>query len=251
MDARLHLESCPTCEQALAESVERATAIAGLLESLETPVDSDSAKVAVRARLDRERAKESRAPRGWKHLGRAAAVLLVAAGAVTALPGSPLHERVFGGPGETVETTTGSQEAAFQGGITVPVTGGRIAVVLSGVPEGTTLDVDTSDPKITDGFAVDVGFDDDEGNYLDCNADSLLAEIDSLALTPPPQLPACSRTLPVVSPVCCPVAGSSLGDRQLDCLSTHSGLLAQSGSAQSMSPSLSSSRSLLQISGTA
>ena len=53
---------------------------------------------------------------------------------------------------------------------------------------GTTIGTDTSEPQITDGFALDVGFDDDSGAYLDCNADSLLAEIDSRALTPPPEI---------------------------------------------------------------
>src|SRR5262249_17948281 len=61
--------------------------------------------------------------------------------------------------------------------------------------------------------------------------------------------PFVSPMLPVVSPVYVPLPGMSFGDRQFCCLSTQSGLLAQSGSAQSILPSWSSSLPLSHTSG--
>ena len=52
---------------------------------------------------------------------------------------------------------------------------------------GTTLPGDTSSPRITDGFAIDVPFDDASANYLDCNSGAIEQAIDRLP--PPPNGP--------------------------------------------------------------
>ena len=51
---------------------------------------------------------------------------------------------------------------------------------------GTTISTDISFPKIVDGYALDVPFDGSDGNYLECKATAVEAEIALLRTTPPP-----------------------------------------------------------------
>lgn len=90
-DARVHAEECSVCAEALARARQRAEDIAEILGSMTADVDVEAAKASVRARLDELRAAERLRRRWIPSLGRAAALLLVAAGAAYALPGSPVR----------------------------------------------------------------------------------------------------------------------------------------------------------------
>jgi hypothetical protein len=143
-DARAHLAECGRCRTTLEELERRAEMIASALCTLDGPLVVERAKAAVRARLD-ARWDADRVPAGrWRaHIGRAAAVLLLAAGAAYALPGSPVRAWLEGsveGDGATAVGPT-SQEAVGEGAIEVDLDAGRIQVVLSGLPPGSTLDV--------------------------------------------------------------------------------------------------------------
>jgi cysteine-rich repeat protein len=52
--------------------------------------------------------------------------------------------------------------------------------------QGTVLSTDVSFPPITDGFAVDVPFDDQDGEYHECRGSGVEAETAVLRTTPPP-----------------------------------------------------------------
>lgn len=157
---RAHLESCAACRTALAAARARAEAIESTLTALDRPVEPTAAKAGVRARLGTGTTRASRASRSWwsgTHLGRAAGLLLVTAGAAAAaLPGSPLRSFwVPSGPpepapGATVQdaaTETGAAEhrASFSGedgtGIAVAVTDGSVHVIVRGADPGTDLAV--------------------------------------------------------------------------------------------------------------
>ena len=143
-EASEHLSDCPRCHTALADARRRAVLIAGSLSALDTPVDTGSAKAAVRARLDSDREGRRTRPQTRWHLGRAAAVLLVAAGAAYALPGSPVRGWVFqtdAGPVPTPALEGGVQETRQDGGIEVNVPAGRIHIVLTGLATGSDLEV--------------------------------------------------------------------------------------------------------------
>lgn len=90
-----HVAACVPCRHALADARARARAIEELLS--QTAVGSpgghevERAKAGVRARLDAQRARERRTGGSAVHLRRAAAMLLVAAGAASALSGSPVR----------------------------------------------------------------------------------------------------------------------------------------------------------------
>ena len=91
-DHRIHLESCGQCMNAMASARARSTQIEEALAGVSTPVDLAAAKEAVRARMDARRAVERPRGRAYGHLGRAAAILLLGAGAAWALPGSPVRD---------------------------------------------------------------------------------------------------------------------------------------------------------------
>jgi MYXO-CTERM domain-containing protein len=56
-----------------------------------------------------------------------------------------------------------------------------------GVP-GTYLETDTSFPKITDGFAIDVPWNGSDGAYFECRGSGVEAEVEVLRGTPPPSI---------------------------------------------------------------
>jgi len=143
-DATEHLGTCSSCQAALDDARARANAIERILSQSDDVVDLNAAKAAVRARLDARTTRQSQSRRLRGYAGRAAAVLLVAAGAAYALPGSPLRDLIAPAtPGPTVATGTegGSQDVPSQGGIVVEVPDGRIRIVLSGLSDGEALDI--------------------------------------------------------------------------------------------------------------
>ncbi len=136
-EARLHLEECPPCETALAAATERAGTIEELLEPLADQLgspDYESARAAVRKRLDARRA----APVRGRHLGRAAAILLLGATAVSALPGSPVRDWIESGQTEGAETVTATVESATEA-IEVPVGVEGLQIVLRGTGVGVDI----------------------------------------------------------------------------------------------------------------
>ena len=90
-EARAHAATCATCAAAVESAVQRAATIDDVLSALDRPVEPTAARAGVRARLKSEpSASEGHRWSGW-HLGRAAALLLLSAGAAAALPGSPIR----------------------------------------------------------------------------------------------------------------------------------------------------------------
>lgn len=87
---RAHIATCSTCSVSLEEARARAEFVRRFLEDEADDIDIDRAKARVRARLDRTRAGRG-APIFARGLRRAAAILLVAAGAAYALPSSPVR----------------------------------------------------------------------------------------------------------------------------------------------------------------
>jgi len=142
-DASEHLHGCGRCRTALEESELQAGRVAAALERLDEPFDVEAAKRRVRDRLDAAPERTLRR-RGGLHLGRAAAILLIAAGAVSALPGSPVRTWLL--PASTdadpvPATTSPTQESLSEGGIVVNVPDGRMEIVLSGVEPGSEVEV--------------------------------------------------------------------------------------------------------------
>lgn len=139
-----HARDCDACGGALAEARERAAVVQRALSALDSPVDVEAAKVAVRGRLDASREAGTRR-RAWTgHLGRAAAILLLAAGAAWALPGSPLRRlwhREASERGPAVTSTPASGRSAQPSAITVPLADGRIRVLVLGALPGSELSV--------------------------------------------------------------------------------------------------------------
>ena len=141
-----HLSACARCADTLADARDRSAVIAEALAALDDPVDTASAKAAARGRLDARRGEASRS-RWWRaHLGRAAGILLVTAGAASALPGSPWRSWWVGSPGApTTEPSSGGEVAGPQSAaapaISVPVAEGRMRVIVRGVAPGTVIDV--------------------------------------------------------------------------------------------------------------
>ena len=143
-DVSEHLSECPQCQTALVSARQRAELIAESLAALDTQVDTEPAKAAVRARLDADREGPRATGRARWHLGRAAAVLLVTSGAAYALPGSPVRGWVFPGDAgpESVAVVEGRvPETRRDGGIEVDVPEGPIHVVLTGLAPGSELEV--------------------------------------------------------------------------------------------------------------
>ncbi len=144
-----HLEACDACREAETAARARSAMVSDALALLDDPVDTASAKAHVRRRIDERRS--SRSPLSWSRLplGRAAAILLVTAGAASALPGSPVRDWWLGSSGEPAPlvepaTVTGAEPPAQTPrptGIAVAVPDGRIAVVVRGTEPGTVVDV--------------------------------------------------------------------------------------------------------------
>lgn len=87
---RAHIDACSACLAALDEARARADLIRDVLDDVAAPIDIEAAKATVRARLDRTRGRP-RFPVLGSSLRRAAAILLVAAGAVSAMQSPPVR----------------------------------------------------------------------------------------------------------------------------------------------------------------
>jgi anti-sigma factor RsiW len=152
--AREHLEVCATCAAALTHAHARADIVARTLSALDGAVETTAAKAGVRARLGSTRRRHW--AWGSSHLGRAAALLLVTAGAAAALPWSPVRtlwrpsdpergpEAASTTATEVVSPSVGSSET----GIAVPVSDGFVQVVVRGADPGTVLEVTWSDQDV-------------------------------------------------------------------------------------------------------
>jgi hypothetical protein len=147
-DALEHLAGCAPCSRQLARARTRATEVAEALEALDDDVRVDAAKAVVRKRLDDSRTQRARrGEHGWPALGKAAALVVLAAGAASALPGSPLRtwwEERDGTPVPLAEPTgpSAAPQEGLVGGIAVPLDAGRIAVIVRGAAPGTRVRVE-------------------------------------------------------------------------------------------------------------
>jgi len=144
--ASTHLDACAVCTAELTDARSRAHAVAETLAALDSPVDVAAAKAAVRRRLDRERS-EATARRVRIPIGRAAAILLVTAGAAAALPWSPLA-RWWSTPSTVTSVTPTTTPAGSVASTAGPATASiavdvvdEIQVLVIGASEGATIDV--------------------------------------------------------------------------------------------------------------
>lgn len=144
-DAHVHVEECAACQAALADVRDRAEAVADALGSLvaDAPVDVEAAKAEVRRRLDERRAAAHKQTPGLVGaLGRAAVLLLMAAGVVYALPGSPLR----GWLDDLASPTPASAPVEEAGptpaeGVELDVPAGGLRIILTSVESGQRLEV--------------------------------------------------------------------------------------------------------------
>ena len=142
-EARTHVETCLPCRHALAEVRARASAIEALIGAGtggRPAVDDGSlaeAKVKVRARLDAQRAREGGMRLGISHLRRAAAILLLTAGAASALPGSPV--RAWLGLNDEAPSP---HDTAISAPVLVPETPSETVVL---IPAGAGIEIELLD----------------------------------------------------------------------------------------------------------
>jgi hypothetical protein len=154
-EVREHLAGCATCAASLAAARARAESIVVTLTALDRPIEPTAAKVGVRARLRSKDEKRSSRRFGTRHLGRAAALLLVSAGAAAAVPGSPLRSLWSPTPtteavddataGEATRASAPPAVAPADVGITVAAPDGAVQVVVRGATPGTEVSVSRSD----------------------------------------------------------------------------------------------------------
>jgi hypothetical protein len=154
--ASSHLDACAVCTAELTDARTRAHDVADALATLDRPVDVTAAKAAVRRRLDRARIEDAPVRRRIP-LGRVAAILLVTAGAASALPWSPLA-RWWSAPSAEEEssppaaTVTSAPDAGpSTASIAVDVADG-IQVIVTGASAGATIDVvwtDAASARVT------------------------------------------------------------------------------------------------------
>lgn len=146
IEAEHHLASCPACTSALRELRARQTSIADSLVDLDEPFDLVAARIAVHARM-RGRGTPPRLAHWSFRRAASVAFLLVAAGAVYAMPGSPLRGWLAGGKaGSEVQTpptvqTTPAVTSDTETGVHLDVAGGPLRIILNGVAAGTEIEV--------------------------------------------------------------------------------------------------------------
>ena len=145
-DAREHVDECATCAAALTAAQERADAVAFALRSLDggPPIDVDAAKAAVRRRLDaRREERRTPAPGLYRSLGRAAALVLLASGAVYAMPNSPLRGWLSGDAGTdaAVVESPPPVEVASPEGVELTVPAGGLTIRLTSVQPDQRIEV--------------------------------------------------------------------------------------------------------------
>lgn len=159
-----HLADCRRCRERAAEIEGRRSLIEAALHALDEDFDAEAARAAVRARVAGTRADEGvvplradtprkRAAQGWWSLSRAAGLVLVAATAASALPGSPVRGWIEDALGSD-ESGTASVESAEPGGeattatlagegtgIRLSVPDGPLRVEIDGLPAGAEVAV--------------------------------------------------------------------------------------------------------------
>jgi len=142
-----HAKECHVCAAELADARMRAATVEEALMTLDAPVDVAAAKAAVRRRLDRERSRPQQQSRQIP-FGRAAAILLVTAGAAAALPWSPLSRWLSPtAPSPATAPTSlptspaqAPRPADLETTVSMNVVD-RIDVIVSGASSGAALDV--------------------------------------------------------------------------------------------------------------
>jgi hypothetical protein len=136
-----HLDECAVCIAELVDAKGRSAAVAEALATLDIPVNVTAAKTAVRRRLDRERPEVSRSARRIP-IGRAAAILLITAGAAAALPWSPLarwwSEPAVPAPAAATQSAAPGDPTAASVAVVVV---DAIEVVVTGAAAGAAVDV--------------------------------------------------------------------------------------------------------------
>lgn len=151
-DARIHAGECSSCADALTVATQRAGVVGDLLDLLDRPVDVGGAKARVRARLDARRAAEEPKRALYLPLGRAAAILLFAAGAAWAVPGSPVRDWISDTDGtasfEGATLDPASPQALEGGGIEVEMPAGGIVIALSSVDGRSDVRLDWVDRPV-------------------------------------------------------------------------------------------------------
>ena len=145
-----HLDECAACARALEEARDRAGSIEKALAALTVPARAPAAaadgpapggrrRMAAPSRLQTSR----RALRTPWWLGRAALLLLIVAGALSALPGpfAGWIPRIFSGAPPPEAAPAAAPELPGQVGGRMAVSSGPVAVRLESVPTGTVVDV--------------------------------------------------------------------------------------------------------------
>ncbi|MDE0081240.1 MAG: hypothetical protein OXT72_01170 [Gammaproteobacteria bacterium] len=152
-----HLDECAACARALKEARDRAGTIENVLAVLTVPAQAPGeTAVAERPPVGRmatgRRGRMAAPSRPWASrggfrtpwwLGRAALLLLIVAGALSALPGpfAGWIPRIFSGASPPEAPPAAAPELPGQVGGRMAVSSGPVAVRLESVPTGTVVDV--------------------------------------------------------------------------------------------------------------
>lgn len=171
-EARAHVESCPECARSLEEARRRAAAIEGALSMPVEPLETERAKARVRRQLDRRRDQALPGRSFPLPLGRAAALLLVAAGAAYALPGSPVRDWLRGDESAADATVAATeQEVLPAGAIEVAIPEEGIHVTLGSVSAGVPVELVWVDEPVARIFAAEGS----RYSYAEGRADAVVA----------------------------------------------------------------------------
>ncbi len=158
-EALEHVASCEACRTALDAARKQGDAIESSLASLDEAWDLDSARAAVRARVAEESGRAAKAtvvstPRRrvrWSLSRAAGLVLLTAAGASAALPGSPVRgwlSSVFSGeesggmdPAVADAPATAATPESEDSGVRLAAAGGPLRILVQGLRPGEEVHV--------------------------------------------------------------------------------------------------------------
>jgi hypothetical protein len=150
-EALEHVASCEACRSALDAARTQEEVITTALTSLDEAWDLDAARVAVRARVAEERGRAAQASvvptpqrrMRWSLSRAAGLVLLTAAGASAALPGSPVRgwlSEVFSSEASAVvdpagvdAPATASAPESEDAGVRLAAAGGPLQIVVQGL----------------------------------------------------------------------------------------------------------------------
>lgn len=159
---REHLAGCAACAARLRELEADRAAVARAVARLDVPPPVDAARMELRDRLAARSGtaewggagEGGRAgPLSRRALARAAILLLLVAGvAADRLPGSPfqgwlgelagqVRSAFAGGADDRPDTTADAPAGEAESGVRVSPAGGRVRIVLTGLPPGSRIDV--------------------------------------------------------------------------------------------------------------